>query len=156
LKSLSQTVTEFDHENFKIQFPKTWVILPKDKFPLPFVAYRKPDGILDKSQVTINVNIIDDPTSNTDKSYDELLNAIQDAENFKLLESGSAVISGQSHRWLIESHTNFKDRSQQMIDYVFVTHKDGKSYILTMVAFSEVFETYKPIFEKISQSFVLK
>jgi hypothetical protein len=38
--------------------------------------------------------------------------------------------------------------------YDFVTLKDGQAYILTMVAFSNYFDTYKPLFDKIAGSFM--
>lgn len=156
MNSFSQSFTEFKNENFKIEFPNTWLVLAKEKMPqLALVAYRKPENSVDRSQVTININIINTPNSSLDISYARLVDSIRDAENFKFLKDGNTDISGQPFRWLIESHTNQIDKSQQMHNYEFITYKNGKTYILTMVAFSEVFEIYKSIFDKISKSFII-
>ncbi len=156
MNSFSQSFTEFKNDTFKIEFPETWVVLPKEKMPqLALVAYRKPENSIDKAQVTININIINTPDSSLDITYAGLVDSITEAENFKFLKNGNTDISGQPFKWLIESHSNHKDKSQQMHNYVFVTYKNGKTYILTMVAFSEVFDTYKSIFDKISKSFII-
>jgi hypothetical protein len=156
MNSFSQSFTEFKNENFKIEFPETWVVVPKEKMPqLALVAYRKPENSADKPQVTMNINIINTPNSSLDISYARLVDSIREAENFKFLKDGNTDISGQPFKWLIESHTNHIDKSQQMHNYEFIAYKNGKTYILTMVAFSEVFETYKSIFDKILKSFII-
>lgn len=156
MNSFSQSFTEFKNDNFKIEFPETWVTVPKDKMPqLALVAYRKPENSVDKAQISININIIDTPDSSLDKTYAGLVDSISEAENFKFLKNGNIDISSQPFKWLIESHSNHKDKNQQMYNYVFVAYKNGKTYILTMAAFSEVFETYKSIFDKISKSLII-
>jgi len=154
--SFSQSFTEFKSDIFKIEFPSNWIVVPKEKMPqLAFVACRKPESLTDKAQVTINVNIVDTPNLGLDKTYSGLVNSIAEAENFKLLENGNVNISNQSFKWLIESHSNHKDKSQLMYNYVFVTYKNDKTYILTMVAFAQMFDTYKSTFGKISESLII-
>jgi hypothetical protein len=156
INSFSQSFTEFKNDNLKIEFPETWIVLPKEKMPqLALVAYRKPENSVDRAQVTININIINIPNSSLDKTYSDLVDSISEVENFKLLKNGNVDISSQPFKWLIESHSNYKDKNQQMHNYVFVTYKNDKAYILTMASFSEVFDTYKSIFDKISKSLII-
>jgi hypothetical protein len=156
INSFSQEFTEYKNDNFTIQFPESWVVIPKEKMPqLALVVSRKPDNSADKAQVNININSIDTPDSSLDKMYAVLIKSLSAADNFKLINSGTTDISGQPFKWLIESHTNYKDINQKMHNYVFVSYKNGKTYILTMVAFSEVFDNYKSIFDKISKSFII-
>lgn len=42
-----------------------------------------------------------------------------------------------------------------MHNYDFVTVKDGKTYILTLVTLSNSFEEVKPLFDKIAGSLIL-
>jgi hypothetical protein len=156
MNSFSQEFMEYKNDNFTIQFPESWVVIPKEKMPqLALVVSRKPENSTDKAQVNININSIDTTDSSLDKMYAILIKSLSAADNFKLINSGTTDISGQPFKWLIESHTNYKDKNQQMYNYVFVSYKNGKTYILTMVAFSEVFDNYKSIFDKISKSFII-
>jgi len=156
VNSISQSFTEFKSDSFKIEFPSNWIVVPKEKMPhLALVAYRKPESLNDKAQVTINVNIIETPNSSLDETCSGLINSIAEAENFKFLEKGNINISGQPFKWLIETHSNHRDKNQLMHNYVFVAYKNDKTYVLTMVSFSEVFDTYESTFDKISESLII-
>jgi citrate lyase synthetase len=43
----------------------------------------------------------------------------------------------------------------QLINYDFITLKDGKAYILTLITFPSYFEAIKPLLNKIAASFTL-
>lgn len=155
--SFSQSFTEFQNDDFKINFPKNWILPPKERMPkLAFVAYRKPQSLTDKAQVSINLNIVSTKKNTLEKTFLNLVNSLSESENFEMIENGKKNISNQPFRWLIESHTNSLDKSQKMINYVFVTLKDDKTYILTMASFSEVFEDYKSVFDRIANSLIIK
>jgi hypothetical protein len=155
--SFSQSFTEFQNDDFKINFPKNWILSPKERMPqLSFVAYRKPQSFTDKAQVSINLNIVSTKKYTLEKTFLNLVNSLNELENFEMIENGKKNISNQPFLWLIESHTNSWDKSQKMINYVFVALKDDKTYILTMASFSEVFEDYKSVFDRIANSLIIK
>ena len=78
--------------------------------------------------------------------------SIQSTKNFKLIDSGNITIKKKEYKWLIESHEN-QFAKISMNNYVFVTNKNHKTYILTFVAFSNNFLNSKAQFYKIATSF---
>lgn len=155
--SFSQSFTEFKNDDFSIQFPENWIVVPKEKMPeLAFVAYRKPDNSKDKAQISINMNVINTPNSTLEKSILDLVYSLKETDDFTLLENGNIEIASQPFKWLKETHANHRDKSQKMDNYVFLTYKNNKTYILTVASFSEVFDNYKPLFDKIANSLVIK
>lgn len=155
INCIAQTFTEYKGEDFSIQFPETWKIVPKEKSPLALVVFRQPEKSSERHGVTFNVNIFATPGYNLNKSYSGLLNSLNESKNFELLENGTTTIADQNFKWFIESHSNNLDPKQKMHNLVFVTYKNDETYILTLVSFSEIFPTYKPVFEKIAASFIL-
>ena len=68
------------------------------------------------------------------------------------IDTGAITFNGIKFKWLIETHQN-EGNNLRMHNYDFVTLKNDKTYILTMVTFSYAFDTVKPLFDKIASSF---
>jgi len=141
--------------HFSIDIPVGWKYgVNKDYPTIILLAYRTPTGPKDTARSNFNINVIETPTKTLDKSFADLLKYFSDAENYKLIDTGDITINGLKFRWLVETHKN--DKSDiQMHNYDFVTLKNGKTYILTLVTFSYAFDTDKPLFNKIASSFKL-
>ncbi len=88
------------------------------------------------------------------KTFADFLKYLPDAKNFKLISSGDTTFNGMAFKWLIETHKN-DNNDIQMHNNDFVTFKKGKTYILTMVTFSNSFNMVNPLFDKIANSFSL-
>jgi hypothetical protein len=141
--------------NFSISLPEGWKYGVNQDYPaIKLVAYRVPLSALDTVRDNLNINIFETPGNDLDKTFAEFLKALPDAKDFKLLDSGDTTFNGTHFKWLVETHKN-KNNSVQMHNYDFVTFKDGKTYILTMVTFSYAYEGLKPLFDKIAGSFTL-
>jgi len=141
--------------NFSIDIPVGWTYgKGKEPSTIKLIAYRTPKGKSDTARASININIINTPKRDLDKTFSELLTYLNnpDVQDYKLIDTGNITINGRKFKWLMESHKidDIKERH-----YDFVTLKDGQTYILTMVAFTNYFDTYKPLFDKIAGSFML-
>ena len=118
------------------------------------LAYRTPLSKSDTSRDNFNINIIETPNKNLDKTFADFLKYLPEAKNFKLIDTGAVIFNGKKFKWLIETHQN-EGNDLEMHNYDFVTFKDGRTYILTMVTFSYAFDTIKTLFNKIAASFKL-
>ena len=118
------------------------------------IAYRTPISKSDTLRDNFNINIIETPNKNVDKTFADFLQSISNAKDFKLLDTGNTTSTGMKFTWLIETHKN-KGNDVQMHNYDFVGLKDGKTYILTMVTFSYAFDMVKPLYDIIASSFTL-
>lgn len=140
---------------FAINIPTGWKYgINKDYPSIKLLAFRSPVGQSDTSRDNFNINVIKTPNKDLDKSFADFLKYLPEAESFKIIDTGSATLNGTKFKWIIETHKNANSEIQ-MHNYDFVTLKDGKTYILTMVTFSNTFQTVKPLFDKIAGSFIL-
>jgi hypothetical protein len=142
--------------HFSINIPEGWTY-GKDADPsgVKLIAYRTPKGNSDTARLSMNINIIATPKKDLDKTFSDLLRYLDNpyVQDYKLVDKGDIIINGIKFKWLIETHKNDDIRQHH---YDFVALKDGKTYILTMVAFSHYFDTVKPLFEKIANSLILQ
>lgn len=141
--------------HFSIDIPVGWKYGVNKSYPgIILLAYRLPISKEDTSRDNFNINTMETPDKNLDKTFADFLKYLPDAKDYKLIDTGATTINGIKFKWLIETHRN-ESNNLQMHNYDFVTLKNGKTYILTMVTFSYAFETVKPIFDKIASSFML-
>ena len=149
-------VTYKDSVNhFSISIPAGWKYGINKNYPsLILLAQRTPLSQADTSRDNFNINVIKTPNKTLDKTFADFLSDLPDAKNFKLISSGDTTFNGMKLKWVIETHKN-EFNEIQMHNYDFVTLKDGKTYILTMVTFSNSFNLVKPLFDKIASSFSL-
>lgn len=148
------TYTDTAH-HFSIQIPTGWKYGVNKNYPeLLLIAQRTPVSSADTVRDNFNINTIETPHKNLDKTFSDFLSYLPDARNFKLIATGDTTINGTAFKWLIETHAN-ENSNIQMHNYDFVTVKNGKTYILTMVTFSYVFDAVKPLFDSIAGSFTL-
>lgn len=138
---------------FSIDMPTGWKYGVNKSYPeMILLAYRTPISKADTSRDNLNINTIKTPDKNLDKTFEDFLRYLPDAKDYKLIDKGAITFNGIKFKWLIETHRN-ESNNLQMHNYDFVTLKNGKTYILTMVTFSYAFETVKPLFDKIASSF---
>jgi hypothetical protein len=140
---------------FSINIPVGWKYGINKNYPeLILLAQRTPLNQTDTSRDNFNINVIETPNKTLDKTFADFLKYLPEAKSFKLINTGDTTFNGMDFKWLIETHKN--DNSEiQMQNYDFVTLKNGKTYILTMVTFSNSFNVVKPLFDKIANSFSL-
>jgi photosystem II reaction center protein PsbP len=140
---------------FSINIPTGWNYGVNKNYPaIKLLAYRTALSKSDSSRDNFNINIIETPGKNLDKTFSDFLRYLPDAKNFKLINKGDTTFNGLKFKWLIETHKN-ENNDKQMHNYDFVTLKDGKTYILTMITSSYDFDTIKFLFAKIASSFTL-
>lgn len=141
--------------HFSIDIPVGWRYGASKNYPsIKLLAYRIPISNTDTSKDTYNLNIIETPNLDLNKTYLRFLNSLKSTQNFKLIDFGDTIINSKKFKWLIQTHTNENDKIQ-MHNYDFVTYQNGKTYILTLITFSNRFEFIKPIFIKIATSLIL-
>ncbi len=141
--------------HFSIDIPVGWRYGVSKNYPsIKLLAYRIPVSNTDTSKDNYNLNIIETPGLDLNKTYVSFLNSLKNTENFKLIDYGDTIINSIKFKWLIETHKNENDKIQ-MHNYDFVTYQNGKTYILTLITFSNRFEFIKPIFVKIASSLKL-
>jgi len=155
LTALTQELVNYKDtiNRISINLPIGWKYGVNKNFPsLILIAYRAPSNLTDTSRESLNMNVIDTPQKDLDKTFSGFIQSLADAKNFKLIETGDRIINGIKCKWLIETHTN-SQVDLQMHNYDFVTLKDGKTFVLTMVCFSRSFDSTKPLFDRIAESF---
>jgi hypothetical protein len=141
--------------HFSINIPTEWKYGVNKNFPdIKLIAYRTPLSKSDTARDSFNINIIETPSKNLDKTFADFLQSISNGKDFKLIDTGNTTFNGMEFTWLIETHKN-KGNDVQMHNYVFLALKNGKTYILTMVTFSYAFDVVKPLFNTIASSFTL-
>jgi hypothetical protein len=141
--------------HFSINIPTGWKYGLNKNYPaIKLLAYRTPLSQSDTSRDNFNINIIETPNKDLNKTFADFLKYLPDAKNFKLICTGDTTFNGITFKWLIETHKN-DNNDIQMHNYDFVTLKNGKTFILTMVTFSNSFNIAKPLFDKIVSSFLL-
>lgn len=140
---------------FSIDIPVGWKYGTNKKFPdLLLIAQRTPLNQTDNSRDNFNINVIKTPAKTLEKTFNDFLGYLPDAKDYKLINTGDTTFNGVKFKWLIETHKN--DNSDiQMHNYDFVTLKNGKTFILTLVTFSNSFDSVKSLFDKIASSFNL-
>ena len=140
---------------FSIDLPPGWSHAKPSYPSVKLVVYRTPLTKTDTSKDNLNVNIIKTPGLSLEKTYSRFVKSLRATDNFKLIDSGDAVIGGRNFKWLIETH-KYESDNIQLHNYDFVTYQDDKTYILTLVTFSNRFELIEPTFKRIANSFILK
>lgn len=141
--------------HFSVKIPVGWKYgVLKNQPSVKLIAYRTPTLVTDTVKSNFNVNIIETPNLSLEETYDEFLQSISKAANFRLIKSGNIVIQGKNFKWLIESHHNHITQIP-MHNYVFLTYQKDKTYILTLATFSEAFIKTKELFDQIADSFKL-
>ena len=143
--------------HFSISYPADWIYEVNDTVykGIVFSATRVPVGKGDYARDNININIINTPRKDLEKSFSDLLRYLSPGGStyYKPIEKGDTTLNGIKFKWLIETH-KMPDFDKLMHNYDFLTVKDGKTYILTMTTFSSYFDTIKPLFDKIAGSFI--
>jgi hypothetical protein len=139
--------------NFTIGVPVGWIygILKNVPTIKIFARQFKPDSI-DHSYANYNLNIFQSHDSSFDNAYATFISGISEAKKFIIISSGELSINEVIYRWIQETHENNNLESLIMKNYVFMTYKNGLSYILTMVVPEKRFDTLKPLFDKIAAS----
>jgi PsbP len=142
--------------HFSINIPTGWKYgINKDYPSVKLLAYYQPADSKDTIKDNFNINIFDTHSSSTSKSFTAFLESLLSTNNFKLIDSGNITIKGKEYKWLIESHENDVKSNIKMHNYVFLTNRNHKNYILTFVALSGNFLQSKELFYKIASSFDL-
>jgi hypothetical protein len=159
IKANAQFETFNDTANhYSIIYPTAWKYEIGDPVyrGIAFSASRVPVGKGDYARDNFNINIIKTPRKDLEKSFADLVRYLSDdsTSNFKVIEKGDTLLNGRKFKWLIETH-KYPHSPTQMLNYDFLTVKEGKTYILTFTTFSNYFDTVKPLFDKIAGSFIL-
>jgi hypothetical protein len=138
--------------NFSIGIPVGWGYGSSKDYPtIKLIAYRIATDSIDKPKESFNINIFNSSNSNFENAYSDFVSSINKAKGFKIIDSSSINLNGIQYKWLIENHEN-QLAPLSMCNYVFITFKDKKCYILTMVTVADSFNSYKPLFDKIAYS----
>ena len=141
--------------HFSINIPAGWNYGVNKNYPdLKLIAVRKQINASDKILENFNLNILNKVNSSLDREYKKLISALISTNNFNLLENDSTSINGLPFKWFIESHKN-ESGQDFMNNYVYLTYKEGKTYILTFVSSTANFEKYKLLFRDIAKSITL-
>jgi len=142
--------------NFSIDIPAGWEYGIDKNYPgIILIARRVPQSKSDTIRDNFNINTIETPGKTLDKTFADFRKYLLETENFKLMDMGDTVLNGRRFKWLIETHKDDVGGNVQLHNYNFVTIKNNKTYILTMVTFSYFFDTIKPLFDQIASSFIL-
>jgi hypothetical protein len=141
---------------FEVGVPAGWKYgKPKNYPELLFISIRNPVDTTEKFVENFNVNVVNEANSNIDTAFTHMLNFNRKTNDFQVLKQGVKNIDGQPFKWVISTHTN-KYNNQLMYNYVLLTYKDAKAYIVTFVSTPKNFDTYLPFFERIAETFRLK
>ena len=141
--------------NFSINIPVGWKYGINKNYPsIKLLAYRIPLDKLDTSRDNLNININESSGNDLDKAFENFLGVLGESKNFKIIDKGDTIINRTKFKWLIETHTN-ENSDIQMHNYDLMSLKDEKTYVLTMVTFSNSFIIIKPLFDQIASSFSL-
>lgn len=141
---------------FEVGVPAGWRYGKPKSYPaLLFICIRNPVETTEKFVENFNVNVVKEANSNLDTAFTHMLNFNQQTKDFQVLKQGVKKINGQSFKWVISTHTN-KYNNQLMYNYVLLTYKDDKAYIVTFVSTPKNLETYLPFFDRIAETFRLK
>lgn len=139
--------------HFRIDIPAGWKYGVNKNYPdLLLLVYKTPVGPADTTGENFNINSIKTPAKDLNKTFADFVRYLPNASDYKLIDTGSTTINSVKFKWLIETHKN-DGNNRQMHNYDFVTVKNGKTYILTMVVYSFAFDKVKPLFDKIAGSF---
>jgi hypothetical protein len=137
--------------HFSIGVPAGWKSgTPANKFVL-FVAYRQPLNEQDLPIENFNINILHRQEVDLEKSYQQFLKSVGQAEGFKIIEEGNKMVNGRKYKTLIETHKNPMN-NEDMHNHVLFTNNNGEILILTMVAASSKFEKVRELFDRIAIS----
>ena len=143
---------------FSIFIPAEWKYTGEEKqWPgIIFSATRVPVGKTDRARDNFNINVINTPKKDLEKTFSDFLKYLPGGiANYKLIEKGDITLNGRKFKWLVETHdSGLKDTTE--VNYDFVTVRGGKTYILTMVTYSYHYDIIKPVFDKIAGSFILE
>ncbi|MEO5888670.1 MAG: hypothetical protein ABIQ31_00395 [Ferruginibacter sp.] len=140
---------------FAINIPVGWRYGVNKSYPdLQLLAYRSPVDTSDQPHENFNINIFKKENSSLNREYEKFINAQKSTNDFNLKEADSIVIHGQLFKWIIETHKN-EVNAEPMNNYVFLTYKSGKTYILTFAAYSKSFQKYRQLFYQIANTLIL-
>ncbi len=155
-KVYAQSVSFIEYKDttigFSIKVPTGWRYGPNSTLKL--IAVRPIADSSDKSREYFNLNILDRKSSSLEREYEKLLRALASTYDFNLSKEGNTTINGQPFKWLIETHKT-PNNAANLTNYVFITYKSGKTFILTLVSLSNDFERMEPLFKEIAESLVI-
>jgi hypothetical protein len=141
--------------HFTIGIPAGWRYGVNKTYPeIKLIAIRNARDSSDKPHENFNLNVIEQKNSSLDIQYEKLVNALRSTTDFSIAKSDTITINGQFFKWFIEEHKN-SINALPMSNYVFVTFKNEKTYILTFVAFSTNFREYEALFLAIAKTFMI-
>lgn len=153
--SAQDLVTYTDTTNhFSIGIPEGWRYMGSTEPSIKLIV-RRPPAKGDTLVENYNINIIPWANINLEISFSRIYLGISEADNFKLVDSGSLAMNEKDFKWLIEHHTMTTPQGvrAELYNYVFVAYYNNHTYVLTMVAPVAAFEKHKPLLRKISESF---
>lgn len=154
----AQTFVNFKDtiNHFSINIPVGWKYGINKNLPsIKLLAYRVPQGAADTSKINFNVNVLETPGKDLNKTFADFIQYLPEAKAYQLIDSGEIIINNTKCKWLIEKHENDFNSHVQTHNYDIVAIKNGKTYIIIMVSLSYLFADTKPLFDKIATSFML-
>ena len=140
---------------FEVGLPVGWRYeKPKNHPGILLICIRNPVDTIEKYVENFNLNVVDDANSSLDSAFAHMLYFNKMTKDFQIIKQGAKMISGRPYKWVISTHTN-QYSSQVMNNYVLLTYKDDKAYILTFLSTPKNFDMYLPFFERIAETFKL-
>jgi hypothetical protein len=140
---------------FSIKIPAGWRYGVNKNYPeLKLLANRSATDTSDKPHENFNLNILEKKNSSLEIQYEKLISALLSTNDFNLVKADNININGQPYKWFIENHKN-NINAAGMINYVFMTYKNDKTYILAFVSLEKDFDKYEKLFTETANTFIL-
>lgn len=135
---------------FSIEIPKSYRAEKGTDAMVPVTIYSPKEN--DADDFIENISIVTQPfTGNADAYYNAyLLGILRLFKDYKLIDSGTKIINGQSAHWSVYTFT-YENYTAKVLAYYFSFN--GKGYALTCSAKENTFDKYKAPFTKIAESF---
>src|SRR5258706_4379042 len=106
---------------FSIDIPVGWKYGTNKNFPnLKLLVFYQSKDSADLKRDNFNINIFEPVRKDLENAFSSLLQGIQSAVNFELIDTGNIAIKGREFKWLIERHDN-QFTKVSMHNYTFVT-----------------------------------
>lgn len=137
--------------HFTIGIPKDWRYgIPKDK-STSYMAARKAKDSSDVVRENFTVNVLYNKPADLNTSFEQFMNAIQKAPEFKIVEQGEKDINKRHYKWLIETHKNQRN-NETVCNYVYFANSGKSILILTMVSSEQSFPKYRDLYDLVAKS----
>lgn len=144
-------------DGYSIVVPADWEIQDDGYMSTSMIAMSPVDTTDPTDTFTENMNVIREelPYEISLQEYADLSfeNAGKMLNNFTILEQGDVTINGVAAKWLIYTH-QLNDFTGKVLAYMVIG--DSSAYVLTFSADTTDFDTIKPTFTQIAESFKLE